>query len=52
VLLRAYDRSLEHAVRFLLGLGCPFEVIGPPELLATFSKLADDIHAMVGRSLP
>ncbi len=50
VLLRAYDRSLEHAARFLLSLGCPFEVIGPPELLEVFRQLAGDITAMVGRA--
>ena len=50
VLLRAYDRSLEHAARFLLGLGCSFEVIDPPELLPVFTQLADDISAMVARS--
>lgn len=50
VLLRAYDRSLEHTARFLLGLGCSFEVIGPPELLDVFSKLAGDVAAMVSRS--
>ena len=50
VLLRAYDRSLEHTARFLLGLGCPFEVIGPPDLLEVFSQLARDITEMVSRS--
>jgi predicted DNA-binding transcriptional regulator YafY len=50
VLLRAYDASLDHAARFLVGLGCAFQVIGPPELLGVLTHLADDIAAMVARS--
>ena len=50
-LLRAYDASLDHAARFLIGLGCPFQVLlGPPELLDTLAFLAGDISAMVARS--
>ncbi len=50
VLLRAYDASLEHAARFLIGLGCPFQIIGPPELCDTLTTLAQDLCAMVARS--
>ncbi|HEY7848552.1 MAG TPA: YafY family protein [Ktedonobacterales bacterium] len=49
-LLRAYDNSLDHAARFLIGLGCPFQVIGPPELLDTLAQLARDLAAMVARA--
>jgi hypothetical protein len=49
-LLRAYDNSLDHAARFLIGLGCPFQVIGPPELLDTLDHLARDLAAMVARA--
>ena len=49
-LLRAYDATLDHAARFLIGLGCPFQVVGPPELLDTLAHLASDISAMVARS--
>jgi predicted DNA-binding transcriptional regulator YafY len=52
VLLRAYDASLEHAARFLVGLGCRFQVIAPPELLQTFSALAREIAVMVASSAP
>ena len=51
VLLRAYDNSLEHAARFLVELGCPFQVIGPPELLDALSDLARTIAATVARGL-
>jgi hypothetical protein len=52
VLLRAYAASLDHAARFLIGLGCPFQIVGPPELLRTLTRLATDITAMVARSAP
>lgn len=51
VKLRAYDRSLDHAARFLLSLGCPFEVIAPVELFQTFERLGYEVLAMVERSL-
>ncbi|HET9111109.1 MAG TPA: YafY family protein [Ktedonobacterales bacterium] len=51
VLWRAYDKSLEHAARFLIGLGRPFQVIGPPEILDALSDLARDITATVSRGL-
>jgi predicted DNA-binding transcriptional regulator YafY len=50
VLLRAYDASLEHAARFLIGLGCRFQVVAPPALLQTLSALAQEIAAMVAQS--
>ncbi|HEX8982171.1 MAG TPA: YafY family protein [Ktedonobacterales bacterium] len=50
VRLRAYDRSLDHAARFLLNLGCPFEIIAPAALLKTFEGLAREVMAMVERS--
>lgn len=43
VLLRAYDADLDHAARFLVGLGCPFTVRQPPELLDALERLADSI---------
>jgi predicted DNA-binding transcriptional regulator YafY len=49
-LLRAYDATLDHAARFLIGLGCPFQVVGPPELLDTLARLASDISAMVAHA--
>lgn len=51
VLWRAYDNSLEHAARFLVGLGCSFQVMGPPELLDALTDLARDITATVSRGL-
>lgn len=50
VMLRAYDRSLDHAARFLLSLGCPFEIVAPAELLQTFEELAQEVMAIVARS--
>ncbi len=43
VLLRAYDDDLAHTARFLVGLGCPFRVLGPPELKEALRVLAEDI---------
>jgi len=48
VLLRAYDGDLAHAARFLVGLGCPFRVLRPPELLDALRALADEIAAVAG----
>lgn len=51
VLLRAYDSDLDHTARFLVGLGCPFTVRQPPELLAALSHLARAIEQAVKRPL-
>lgn len=40
VTLRAYDHDLDHAARFLAGLGCALRVRRPPELLAALHRLA------------
>jgi len=47
VLLRAYDRDLEHTARFLLALGCPFHVQQPQELLDVLEKLAHGLLSVV-----
>jgi hypothetical protein len=41
---------LEHAARFLIGLGCRFQVLAPPELLQTLRDLASDLTAIVETS--
>jgi predicted DNA-binding transcriptional regulator YafY len=46
VLLRAYDDDLAHTARFLVGLGCPFRVLGPPELVEAVRALARSLLAM------
>lgn len=47
VLLRAYDGDLDHAARFLVGLGCPFRVLDPPELRDALRRLTSEIaHAV------
>jgi predicted DNA-binding transcriptional regulator YafY len=51
VALRAYDNSLEHAARFLIALGCPFQVVGPPELLQALERVAAAISAIVAQGL-
>lgn len=43
ILLRAYDRDLDHMARFLIGLDCPLRVRQPPELLAALRRAAADI---------
>jgi predicted DNA-binding transcriptional regulator YafY len=50
VVLRAYDADLSHTARFIVGLGRPFVVRQPPELLAALRKLAADIAGAVKRS--
>jgi hypothetical protein len=47
ILLRAYDNSLDHTARFLVNLGCPLRVLGPPELLEALRELAGRILSMV-----
>jgi predicted DNA-binding transcriptional regulator YafY len=46
VLLRAYERDLDHAAHFLVGLACPVEVLQPPELRDALRRLAEQIAAM------
>jgi predicted DNA-binding transcriptional regulator YafY len=46
VLLRAYDDDLEHMTRFLVGLGCPFRIVRPPELAEAVRALAMRLLAM------
>lgn len=46
ILLRAYDDDLQHMARLLVGLGCAFRVLGPPELVAAVRALANSLLAM------
>jgi predicted DNA-binding transcriptional regulator YafY len=46
VLLRAYDDDLDHTARFLIGLGYPFAVLRPPELVEALHRLARTILEM------
>jgi predicted DNA-binding transcriptional regulator YafY len=39
ILLRAYDDNLAHTARFLIGLGCSFRVLHPPELVEELRAL-------------
>jgi predicted DNA-binding transcriptional regulator YafY len=50
VLLRAYDDDLAHTARFLVGLACPFRVLGPPELVDAVRALARSLLAMTAAS--
>ena len=50
VLLRAYVHDLDAAARFLVGLGLPFRVRQPPELLDALRRLADEIGDIVACS--
>jgi predicted DNA-binding transcriptional regulator YafY len=43
IILRAYDRDLDHAARFLISLGCPLVVRQPPELLDALRGVAEAI---------
>ncbi|HLY31046.1 MAG TPA: WYL domain-containing protein, partial [Ktedonobacterales bacterium] len=49
VILRAYENDLDHAARFLIGLGLPFTVRQPPELFAALQRLAEVINAALLR---
>lgn len=49
VLLRAYDDDLAHTARFLVGLACPFRILGPPELAGAVRALARSLLAMTGQ---
>lgn len=46
IVLRAYDDDLQHAARFLVGLGCPFRVMQPPELVEEIRALAKSLLEM------
>ena len=46
IFLRAYDDDLQHTVRFLVSLGCPFRVLQPPELVEELRVLAENILDM------
>jgi predicted DNA-binding transcriptional regulator YafY len=50
VLLRAYDNDLDHAARFLVGLGYAFQVQQPPELLTALEQLLQAITGVVAQS--
>ena len=52
VLLRAYDADLDHTARFLVGLGCPFQVLDPPELRDALARLAAVIQRAVTDQTP
>jgi predicted DNA-binding transcriptional regulator YafY len=43
LLLRAYDDDLAHTARFLVSLGCPFQVLAPPELVDELRRLAENL---------
>lgn len=47
VRLRAYDSDLDHAARFLVGLGCPFRVLDPPELRDALRHLSLEIDRAI-----
>lgn len=47
VLLRAYDDHLQHTARFLVSLGCPFQILQPPELVEELRALAERVLTMV-----
>ena len=48
VVLRAYEHDLDHAARFLAGLGCPLRVRRPSELLAALRRLANLLGEAAG----
>lgn len=50
VLLRAYDQDLDHAARFLIGVGCPLRVQHPQELLEALERLAQTITSTIAES--
>ncbi|HEY1353860.1 MAG TPA: YafY family protein [Ktedonobacteraceae bacterium] len=49
ILLRAYDDDLQHTARFLVGLGYPFRVVRPPELVEELRTLATSLLTMTAR---
>jgi predicted DNA-binding transcriptional regulator YafY len=52
ILLRAYDDDLAHTARFLVSLGCPFQVLRPPELAHEMRALAESILMFAGQANP
>lgn len=50
VIMRCYTGDLEWMARYLVGLGLPFTVRHPPELLDELECLASDIRGLVDRS--
>jgi predicted DNA-binding transcriptional regulator YafY len=50
ILLRAYDDDLDHTARFLVGLGCPFAVLRPPELVEALRRLGRTLLDMTSIS--
>lgn len=48
VVLRLHVESLEWAARFLVGVGCPFEVRRPPELGSALRRLAEQMLVAAG----
>jgi predicted DNA-binding transcriptional regulator YafY len=50
VLLRAYEQDLDHAARFLVGLGCSMRVQEPRDLLEALDRLAQTIARTVAKS--
>ena len=43
VRLRASINDLDALARVLIGLGCPLEIVNPPELRATFRRIAREV---------
>jgi predicted DNA-binding transcriptional regulator YafY len=52
ILLRAYDDDLAHTARFLVSLGCPFQVLQPPELVDELRELAKRILMLAAQADP
>jgi hypothetical protein len=52
ILLRAYDDDLAHTARFLVSLGCPFQVLQPPELADELRVLAESILRLAEQANP
>lgn len=52
ILLRAYDEDLAHTARFLVSLGCPFQVLQPPELVDELRMLAKSILMLAAQASP
>ncbi len=46
VVMRLYVSDLDWMARYLVGLGCRFRVLKPPELLSALAVLADNIRAL------
>lgn len=50
VLLRTYSDNLDWIARFLINLGCPFNVHHPPELRATLRRVARSVLRMAAEN--